>query len=316
MSFPITVHPYLCRSNYLSMSSSTGTKPAYCLPDFRPKCSWSPSKENQSQVMPLRVQLVKHIFYPLPMSQFHRLLTMSPSVRAVAHLHHLPVLASVERVELVGSNLVGRGWRGAVVFTPALRHVLLGLRECLLISWGDGVRECWNLHNIHTVFCLYEHLGKLFLVGMGQIHCDNYSKNHFYLKTISTPGAWWGCCPNTLKGPTLLLNSYPFFLSAVLNLLIPFPLAFSFCSFSLWDLVRLTGVYPSDCSSSLGAGRCLVCHQQLRHCPAWSKDREFRAVAEMGKRRLFIDCPAWSCSAHVSGKCFSSRAWQTASGSC
>lgn len=61
---------------------------------------------------------------------------------AVAHLHHLPVLSSVERVELVGSDLVGRGWRGAVVFTSALRHVLLGLRECLLISWGDGVREC------------------------------------------------------------------------------------------------------------------------------------------------------------------------------
>lgn len=76
------------------------------------------------------------------MSQLHTLLAVSPSERAVAHLHHLPVLSSVECVELVGSDLVGRRGRGAVVFTPALRHVLLGLRECLLISWGDGVREC------------------------------------------------------------------------------------------------------------------------------------------------------------------------------
>lgn len=35
----------------------------------------------------------------------------------------------------------------------------------------------------------------------------------------------------------------------------------------------------------------------------------------MGKRSLF-NYPALSCSAHVSGKCFSSRAWQTAWGSC
>lgn len=109
-----------------------------------------------------------------------QVLAVCPSVRAVAHLHHLPVLPSVQCVELVGSDLVGRGWRGAVVFASALRHALLGLRDCLLVSWGDGVRECWNLHNIHTMFCLYEHLGKLFLVGMGQIYCDNYSKNYFY----------------------------------------------------------------------------------------------------------------------------------------
>lgn len=72
-----------------------------------------------------------------------------------AHLHHLPILSSVERVELVGSDLVGRGWRGAVMFTSALRHVLLGPRKSLLISWGDGVRQCRNLHNIHTMFSLF-----------------------------------------------------------------------------------------------------------------------------------------------------------------
>lgn len=105
-------------------------------------------------------------------------------------------------------------------------------------------------------------------------------------------------------------------LSAVLNLLIPFPLAFSFCSSSLWDLGRLNGVHPSDRSSSAVAGRCSVCHQQPRRCPAWSKDREFRAVTRMGKRSFFFNFPVLSCSAGMSGQLFSSKARQTASDSC
>lgn len=121
---------------------------------------------------------------------------------------------------------------------------------------------------------------------------------------------------DTPEGPLYYCSTTIPSLSAVLNLLIPFPLAFSFCSSSLWDLVRLTGVHPSDRSSSAVAGHCSACRQQLRRCPAWSKDREFRAVAEMRKRCLFFNFPVLSCSARVSGQLFSSKAWQTASDSC
>ena len=100
----------------------------------------------------------------------------APGGQRPAHLHHLPVLSSVERVQLVGSHLVGSGRRGAVVFTPALRHVLLGPRESLLVSWGDGVRERRNLHKIHTMFSLL--MSPLVnWAGTGPIRCDNYSKN-------------------------------------------------------------------------------------------------------------------------------------------
>lgn len=158
MSFPITVHPCLCWSKPLKYVFFNRHKNSLLFARLQAKMQLKPKQGKpipSHDFMPLRVQLVENIFYPLPVSQLHRLLPVCPSVRAVAHLHHLPILSSVERVELVGSDLMGRGWRGAVVFASALRHVLLGLRECLLISWGDGVWQCWNLHNIHTMFCLY-----------------------------------------------------------------------------------------------------------------------------------------------------------------
>lgn len=93
------------------------------------KTQLKPKQGEQIQrhdVMPLRVQSIKCIFCP-------------SANCAPAHLHHLPVLAAIERVELVGSDLVGRRWGGAVMSSAALRHVLLGPRERLLVSWGDGV---------------------------------------------------------------------------------------------------------------------------------------------------------------------------------
>lgn len=65
-----------------------------------------------------------------------------PTRQQLTHLHHLPVLPSVEGVELVGSDLVGRRRGGAVVFTSAFWQVLLGPRECLLVGRGNGVGEC------------------------------------------------------------------------------------------------------------------------------------------------------------------------------
>lgn len=93
------------------------------------KTQLKPKQGEQIQrhdVMPLRVQSITCIFCP-------------SANCAPAHLHHLPVLAAIERVELVGSDLVGRRWGGAVMSSAALRHVLLGPRERLLVSWGDGV---------------------------------------------------------------------------------------------------------------------------------------------------------------------------------
>lgn len=125
--------------------------------------------------------------------------------------------------------------------------------------------------------------------------CDpreqNFSpRNRFCLTAAPAPSARRGCCPDsdTLAGHLHCCSTAIPSLSAALNLPIPFPLASSFCSSSLWDLVRLTEVHPSDRSSSAVAGRCSACRQQLRRCPAWSKDSEFRAVAEVGKRCLFF----------------------------
>lgn len=202
------------------------------------------------------------------------------------------------------------------MFTSALRHVLLGPRECLLIGWGDGVWECWDLQEIHTMLVPFMSP----LVNYSWWEQDKpivaITQSVSVWRLLPLPMSMAGLLPwltNILdNGTTAQPLSLP---SAVLNLLIPFPLAFSFYSFSLWDLVRLTGVHPSDHSSSVVAGHCLVCHQQLRCYPAWSKDREFRVLAEMEKRCLFFSCPILSCSAHVSGQPFSSTAPQTASDS-
>lgn len=104
---------------------------------------------------------------------------------------------------------------------------------------------------------------------------------------------------------TPVLNNNPF--SAVLNPLIPSPLAFSFCSSSLWDLERWTGAHPSDLFSSAAAGRCSGCRQQPRRCPAWSRHRGLRAVGEtLGKRRFLpfptpelLCTPGWAPSSRT-----------------
>lgn len=144
---------------------------------------------------------------------------------------------------------------------------------------------------------------RLFLHKSGS--CDPQQQNfrprdQFRLKNTPAPPTRRDSCPDSdiLAGHLPCCSTTILSLSAVLNLPIPFPLAFSFCSSSLWDLVRLTEVHPSDRSSSAVAGRCSACRRPLRRCPAWSKDSEFRAVAEVGKRCLFFHFPVLSCSAH------------------